>query len=112
MARRAVGAVDPARVAGGQRPARVVGRAPAVDRAVDVPELSQRVCPPFGVCNTYSFRAWYGAATCAYAGTLAQRYPTACVDPAGGPAFDHPVQVFTTWDPSVFGSPPYVGPVL
>lgn len=90
------------------RPEVVIG-----GHAANAPDESQRVCPGgLRVCNHYSARTLYSGATCGYAGTTAQRYPTSCADPAGGPAFDYPVQVFTTWDPAVMGAAPYGGPML
>ncbi|MBK7074958.1 MAG: hypothetical protein IPH44_21925 [Myxococcales bacterium] len=81
--------------------------------AANAPDESQRVCPGgLTICNHYSARTLYSAATCGYAGATAQRYPTTCTDPAGGPAFDYPVQVFTTWNPAVMGAAPYGGPML
>lgn len=80
--------------------------------AADAPEQSRRVCPATGDCNHYSGHTLYSLGTCSYAGPMAQRYPTSCVDPTGGSAFDYPVQVFTSWDPAIFGSAPYGGPTL
>ena len=91
------------------------GRAEVIigGHAANAPDESQRVCPSgLAACNHYSARTLYSGATCGYAGATAQRYPTTCTDPAGGPAFDYPVQVFTTWNPATMGAAPYGGPML
>lgn len=84
----------------------------------ETPALSKRVCPgrdPGGTplpCNTYSFTRAYHAGTCSYTGAAGQRYPASCVDPVGGPAFTFAVQIFTEYDPAIFGAPAPTLPVL
>jgi hypothetical protein len=84
----------------------------------ETPEMSSRVCQgrdPMGTpqpCNTYPYTVAYHAASCTYAGPWSARYPTSCDDPAGGADFDFPVQIFTEWNPLVFGGAPGYAPKL
>lgn len=75
------------------------------------PQDSTRVCTGYGPCNTYSSISNYAAAICTYTGAPTQRHPFAC-SPPGGPVFDYPVQVFTPFDPSIFGASGGTGPRL
>lgn len=79
--------------------------------AVDSPDRAVRVCPPgFGIgCTSYGSTTAYGAHACNYTGAPDRRYPTSCTDPAGGAAFDFPVQAFVDFDPRIPGTLPYTG---
>jgi hypothetical protein len=84
----------------------------------ETPELSKRVCPtgdpagPLLPCNTYSNVRAYHSGACTYVGLAGQRFPSSCLDPAGGPPFIYAVQVFTEAKPTLVGSPAPISPML